>query len=157
MGKQNGKGMLLSIFLLEILGFISSTVSGDIRGVYEMLIKPPLSPPGWVFGVAWFILYALMGISVYLIYAGSDSEERSRSLELFGWQLAVNLIWPVFFFRWQLYWAAVMVILILDVLVSVTTIRFGQLNKIAGRLMIPYLLWIFYATYLNIGFAFLNF
>jgi len=156
MKKQSIKGILFSIILVEVLGFISSKASGDIRMVYDALLKPPLSPPGWLFGVAWVILYALMGISVYLIYTDTESADRKEALQLFGWQLVLNLIWPIFFFRWGLYQAAVVVILILDFLVWVMIKKFARINETAARLLIPYGLWLLYATYLNIGFALLN-
>lgn len=157
MNKRSLKGVLVSIAIVEALAFLSNLLAGDIRAVYETLIKPPLAPPGWLFGIVWPVLYALMGIAVYLIYTiCNQSDDRRNALELFSWQLAVNLIWPICFFRLELFWTAVLIILILDVLVVLTILSFRKLNKTAARLLLPYLLWILFATYLNIGFSILN-
>lgn len=157
MKERSLKGVLISIAIVEALAFLSNLLAGDIRAVYETLTKPPLAPPAWLFGVVWLILYALMGIAVYLIYTiNCQPDDRRNALELFSWQLAVNLIWPICFFRLELFWAAVLIILILDVLVVLTILSFRKLDKNAAVLLIPYLLWILFATYLNIGFAILN-
>lgn len=157
MKERNLKGASISIVIVEALAFLSNMLAGDIRVVYETLAKPPLAPPGWLFGVVWPILYALMGVAVYLIFTvNSQPDERRNALELFSWQLAVNLIWPICFFRLELFWTAILIILILDVLVILTILSFRKLEKMAAWLLIPYLLWIFFATYLNIGFAILN-
>lgn len=158
MKERSLKGALISIAIVEALAFLSNLLAGDIRAVYETLIKPPLSPPGWLFGLVWPVLYALIGIAGYLIYTiNTQPEKRHDALEYFSWQLALNLIWPICFFRLELFWTAAFIILILDVLVVLTIYSFRRLDKTAAILLIPYLLWILFATYLNIGFAILNY
>ncbi len=148
---------LLSIILItELAGVLSSLSSGNVGQIYASLNKPPLSPPGWLFGVVWPILYLLMGIAAYIIYQAPQSPEREKAINLYWVQLFINFLWPIVFFRFEWFWISVLVILLLDVLVLITTILFYRINKIAGYLMIPYLLWILFATYLNIGIAVLN-
>jgi tryptophan-rich sensory protein len=154
--KVNWFQLLAIILITELAGVLSSLSSGNVGQIYASLIKPPLSPPGWLFGVVWPILYLLMGIAAYIIYQAPQSPEREKAINLYWVQLFINFLWPIVFFRFEWFWISVLVILLLDVLVLITTILFYRINKIAGYLMIPYLLWILFATYLNIGIAVLN-
>ncbi len=154
--KVNWFQLLAIILITELAGVLSSLSSGNVGQIYASLIKPPLSPPGWLFGVVWPILYLLMGIAAYIIYQAPQSPEREKAINLYWVQLFINFLWPIVFFRFEWFWISVLVILLLDVLVLITTILFYRIYKIAGYLMIPYLLWILFATYLNIGIAVLN-
>lgn len=155
MKKVNWPKLLAFIALTEATGFLSGFLSGDVKSVYPQLIQPPLSPPGWVFGIVWPILYALMGIAAYLIHNSGDSH-RSNALFWFYVQLAINFSWSIVFFRFSLFWASAAIIIALDITVAYTIALFSKINKHAKMLMIPYLLWILFATYLNIGVAILN-
>lgn len=157
MKQRNWKGALISVLIVEILGLLSGLLSGNTGQAYQSYVKPALSPPGWLFGVAWVILYALMGLAAYLIFSEQVQQKiKGSGLKLFAVQLAVNLLWPVVFFRFDLLWPAVVLIVLLDVLVVFTICSFWKVNRTAALLMLPYLLWILFATYLNIGFAVLN-
>ncbi|MFL0248079.1 TspO/MBR family protein [Candidatus Clostridium stratigraminis] len=156
MKKINWFQLLVIVLITELIGVLSSLFSGNTGQIYTSLVKPTLSPPGWIFGVIWPILYLLMGIAVYMIYQSPDTLDRKEAITLYWVQLFVNFLWPVVFFRLGWHWISVLVILILDVLVFMTTIKFYKINKVAGYLLIPYLLWILFATYLNIGIAILN-
>lgn len=148
---------LLTIILIsELVGVLGSLLSGNQGVIYTSFVKPPLSPPGWLFGVIWPVLYLLMSIAAYIIYQTPQTLERKEATTFYWIQLFVNFLWPIVFFRFEWYWIAVGVIILLDILVSITTLRFYKINKAAGYLMIPYLLWILFATYLNIGIAVLN-
>ena len=148
---------LLTIILIsELVGVLDSLLSGNQGVIYTSFVKPPLSPPGWLFGVIWPVLYLLMSIAAYIIYQTPQTLERKEATTFYWIQLFVNFLWPIVFFRFEWYWIAVGVIILLDILVSITTLRFYKINKAAGYLMIPYLLWILFATYLNIGIAVLN-
>lgn len=148
---------LLTIILIsELVGVLGSLLSGNQGVIYTSFVKPPLSPPGWLFGVIWPVLYLLMSIAAYIIYQTPQTLERKEATTIYWIQLFVNFLWPIVFFRFEWYWIAVGVIILLDILVSITTLRFYKINKAAGYLMIPYLLWILFATYLNIGIAVLN-
>lgn len=154
--KVNWYQLLVIVAITELTGLLSSIFSGNVGSIYSSLTKPPLSPPGWLFGIIWPVLYLLMGIAAYIIYQAPLTPERRKATRLYWVQLAVNFVWPIVFFRFELYWVAVAVILLLDVLVLLNTIWFSKINRTAGYLMIPYLLWILFATYLNIGVAILN-
>lgn len=149
--------IIISILIAEGVGLLSSYLAGDISGVYQTLNQPPLAPPGWIFPIAWGILYALMGIAAALIpTARASDEDKKRALTLYGLQLLFNFSWSILFFRFELYWLSVAIILILLLLVALTFIHFWKIRPLAGYLLIPYLLWLLYATYLNIGTALLN-
>ncbi|MBE7043676.1 MAG: tryptophan-rich sensory protein [Ruminococcaceae bacterium] len=122
---------------------------------FAQLNQPPLSPPGWLFPVVWTILYTLMGISSYLIQQ-SDSPDKNTALRLYGIQLAVNFFWPILFFRFQAYLLSFFWILLLWVLIIVMIVQFYKIKPIAGLLQIPYLLWVTFATYLNLAIYLLN-
>lgn len=123
--------------------------------VYQFLRQPPLSPPGWLFPIVWTILYLLMGIAAYLVWV-RDSTGRNGALLFYGLQLAFNFVWTLIFFNLQNYGLALLWILILWVLILITTIRFFRETKAAGWLMLPYLLWVSFAVYLNAGVWLLN-
>lgn len=156
MKKINWFQLLVIVLITELIGLLGNLFSGNSGQVYTSFVKPPLSPPGWIFGVIWPVLYLLMGIAAYIIYQTPETPERKEAITLYWVQLFVNFLWPIVFFRFQWYWASVVVILLLDVLVLITTIRFYNIKKVAGYLMVPYLLWILFATYLNVGISVLN-
>lgn len=117
---------------------------------YGELFKPPLSPPAWLFSVAWTILYALMGISAYLVTT-SDAPVGVKSDALWQYfvQLGINLIWPILFFWFELRLAAFIWIIVLIAAVVRMIIGFWFIHKPAALLQIPYLLWLIFAAYLN--------
>lgn len=156
--KVNKKHLLLAlvcIALTQAVGFLSSYLSGDITAQYRTLIKPPFAPPGIVFAIVWPILYTLMGIAVSFIYR----EKTDASNQAFFWyllQLLINFSWSIIFFRLEAYWAALLVLIVLNITVFHTITLFRKVNKTAAYLMIPYQIWILFAAYLNLGFALLN-
>ena len=148
--------LIVIVLVTQLAGILGNLFSGNAGQSYSNFIKPPLSPPGWLFGIVWPILYLLMGIAAYIIYQTPQTPERKKATTLYWTQLFVNFLWPIIFFRFEWYWISVLVILLLDVLVLMTAMRFYMQKKVAGYLMIPYLLWLLFATYLNIGVAILN-
>lgn len=122
---------------------------------YGVLIQPPLAPPGWLFPVVWTILYILMGISFYLILESNSYTEDSVYVVYFS-QLLVNGLWSIFFFafKWRLF--SIFWLLLLIVLIVVMIEKFYKINKWAGLLQTPYLIWCCFAIYLNIGIYLLN-
>ena len=121
---------------------------------FEMVNKPPLSPPGWLFPVVWTILYVLMGIASYLVLTSGKPDDIA--LKAYGIQLAVNFMWPILFFNLNLYLFSFIWLVALWLLVYQTIRLFWSASITAGALMIPYLLWITFAGYLNLGIYFLN-
>ena len=124
---------------------------------FAMLNKPPLSPPGWVFPIVWTILYLLMGIASYLVLtAGKDSQETGRALIFYAVQLAVNFFWPILFFTFGLYAASFIWLVLLWVLIVTVIYLFGEISQSSAYLLVPYLLWVTFAGYLNLGVWLLN-
>ena len=140
-----------------IVGGAAALLSGGGMETFAALNQPPLSPPGWLFPVVWTILYVLMGIASYLVYsAGPKRPAVSEALSVYGLQLAVNFLWPVFFFRFGWYLFSFFWLILLWFLIVVTIIRFCRVSKPAAYLMLPYLLWVTFAGYLNFGVYLLN-
>lgn len=149
------KPLLISLLISLGVGGISGWLTKDSMEVYQQANQPPLSPPGIVFPIVWTILFALMGISAYLIYL-SSSPQRGRALGLYAAQLVVNFLWPIFFFNCQWYFFSFLWLLFLWVLILAMIITFYPISKPAALLQIPYLLWVTFAGYLNLGVALLN-
>ena len=121
---------------------------------YNDLIKPTLSPPGIVFPIAWTIIYLLIGISYTLLKEKGEVPKETK--QLYYTQLIFNYLWTFIFFVFRLRLLSVLWIIILDILVILMTYQFYKQNKISGILLIPYVLWLLFATYLNISIYFLN-
>jgi len=122
----------------------------------QTILKPPLSPPGWVFPVVWTVLYALMGIGAAIIYQSPESKIRSLGLNLFVAQLVVNFFWSPIFFNLQAFGLAFVWLLLLWVLVLWMVAVFWRIEPFAAKLQIPYLIWLTFAAYLNLGVWYLN-
>ena len=140
------------MFPLIIGGIVGMITSGYMD--YNDLIKPTLSPPGIVFPIAWTIIYLLIGISYTLLK--EKGEVLKETKQLYYTQLIFNYLWTVIFFVFKLRLLSVLWIIILDALVIVMTYQFYKQNKVSGFLLIPYVLWLLFATYLNISIYFLN-
>ena len=149
------KPLLLSLLISLGTGGLAALFTGNSMEFYQSLKQPPLSPPGWVFPLAWTILYSLMGVAAYLVWM-RDSTGRNGALFFYGLQLIFNFVWPLLFFNARAYRASLIWLLLLWVLILITTARFFQETKAAGWLMIPYLLWVAFAGYLNAGVWLLN-
>ena len=122
-----------------------------------MVNKPPLSPPAFLFPIVWTILYILMGISAYLIIkSDANLEEKTKALKIYIYQLIVNFLWPIFFFNLKWYFFSFLWILLLWVLIIVMIREFSRISKTAGYLLVPYLLWVTFATYLTFAIWVLN-
>ncbi len=147
--KIYAKSILIPVIIGGVIGLI---ISRSID--YNSLQKPPLSPPSILFPIVWTILYVLMGISYGILDSKSLIELKTKII--YSLQLFVNATWSLIFFtlKWRLF--AFIWIIILDVLVIVMIIDFFKKNKTAGLLQIPYLLWIIFASYLNLGVYLLN-
>ncbi len=148
--------LLISLAISQGAGALSSLLSGSGMS-YQTLNKPPLSPPGWVFGVVWPILYTLMAVAVWIIYrAEAPQAEKQSAMILYVLQLTANFLWGIAFFGLELRLFAFFWLLLLIFLVWETTRAFLRINRTAGLLMAPYLAWILFAAYLNLGIWWLN-
>jgi tryptophan-rich sensory protein len=132
-------------------GIIGSFFTFDsISGWYADLAKPEFSPPNWVFGPVWITLYTMMGISAYLIYKkGFEKKNVKLALSFFGGQLILNALWSILFFGFQSPLAALICIIALLTMIILTIVLFWRVSKSAALLLVPYMLWVSFASVLN--------
>ncbi len=148
------KAEIIFVGLTLIPAFIVAFLSGNF-GTYDSLIQPPLSPPAFLFPVVWSILYVLMGLSAARI-AKSGDLDKGTALKLYFLQLLVNLLWTPIFFRFGAIKFALFWLLLLILLVIVTFRAFRKIDKKAALFLIPYIIWLLFAFYLNFGVIILN-
>lgn len=154
--KSTWKVYAFWIVLAEAAGALSGWLAREGMKVYEAsAAQPPLSPPAFLFPIVWSILYALMGFGAARIYLSPDTPVRSKGLNVFIAQLIVNFFWSLLFFNAQAYGFAVLWLL-LWALVLWMILVFHKTDPLAAKLQIPYLLWLTFAVYLNIGVRYLN-
>ena len=154
--KFDWKKLLICLIIPLAVGGLATLLSGGMDS-YRVLNQPPLSPPGWVFPVVWTVLYLLMGYASYRVLTSSaDKSDIKRALTFYGIQLALNFLWPIIFFGLGWYWAAFVLLIVLWVFIYLTMRMFGLIDDTAENLLIPYLLWVTFAGYLNLGVALLN-
>ncbi|MBP3434826.1 MAG: tryptophan-rich sensory protein [Clostridia bacterium] len=145
---------LLFFFLYTfILAGIGILLSGSPST--EGLTMPPLAPPDWLFPVVWTILYSLMSVAAYLVFVSGDID-RGPALRLYLLQVLVNILWPLFFFRFEWYFFSFLWLLLLLTLVIFTALRFKLISRTAYLLFLPYIAWLLIAGYLNLGIYLLN-
>ena len=146
------KKLIISILISLGVGGLSALITSGSMDVYKTLVKPPLAPPSILFPIVWTILYILMGISSYLIYKSNDND----SLKVYALQLLINFIWPILFFVLKLRLLSFIWIILLLAIVLIMIIKFYRVNKLSAYLQIPYLIWVLFASYLNLGFYIIN-
>ena len=155
--KVNTKELAAAIALPLAVGGVSALLSKNGMKEFASLRQPPLSPPGWVFPVVWTVLYAMMGAASYEVYASDVHDiRRRRALTVYLSQLAANFLWSIVFFALGAHLAAFWLIVLLWLLIVVCMLMFYHISQKAGRLMIPYALWVCFAAYLNLGVYLLN-
>ncbi len=150
MANSNISRLIISIVLTVGLGSLGGifTIS-EIPVWYAGLQKPSFNPPNWLFGPVWTLLYLLMGISLYLIWSKPASSIRNTALRFFVIQFILNFCWSIIFFnQHQLGWALVEII-VMWVAILVTIVWFGKLSAVAAWLLVPYILWVSFASLLN--------
>ena len=139
------------------VGGLAAWITADGFEQYGELIRPPLSPPGIVFPIVWSVLYLTMGIaSGLVISSGASPKPVMNAIRLYALQLAVNFLWPILFFSQGLYLISFFWLVLLLLLVLLLGFRFYSLQPLAGYLLIPYLIWLAFAGYLNLGVYLLN-
>lgn len=158
MQRNRIKVYVIAILIPLAVGFLSSLLTMNSMDIYNDLVTPPLSPPGWLFPVVWTILYVLMGVSWALV-----SENRKKDLSsaacgkrYYAWSLIFNFLWSIFFFnlRWLLF--SFVWLLILLYLIIRTILCYNKVSPLAAYLQIPYALWVTFAGYLNLALWVLN-
>lgn len=156
--KINWKAMIISILIPLAVGTVAGLLTMGGMEEFNAMNQPPLSPPAVIFPIVWTMLYILMGISSYLIYISEkgSAEGKNKAFSIYGYQLIVNFLWPVFFFNFQWYFFSFLWLVLLWILVAKMILEFGEISKIAALLNVPYLLWLGFAGYLNLGVWLLN-
>jgi len=152
--------LIVSILACEMAGFIGSIFTMPaIPGWYASLNRPAFTPPGWIFGVVWTILFFLMGISLYLVWTSEnkDKELMKKAIGLFIWQMILNIWWSVIFFGIQSPLYALIELFVLWLAIFFTIIYFFRISTWASALLLPYIFWVSFAAFLNFTFWRLNF
>jgi len=148
-------GVLAAVVLVNLVGSAPAALGGPGSAWFQSLTKPAIYPPPWLFGVVWPLLFALLGVALYLVWR-TDHAGRRLALGLFLAQMALNVAWtPVFFLAEDLALALGVIggLLLLAVPMAVA---FGRVERAAGLLVVPYLLWVAFAAVLNYRFLALN-
>lgn len=146
--------LLVCLAVPLAVGGLSALLTGNAITSFNEVTKPPLSPPGWLFPVVWTILYLLMGAASYLVVSAGKNANTASAV--YGLQLFFNFVWPLLFFRMKAYLFAFIWLAVLWFLILATIQRFREISKTAAYLMLPYLLWVSFAGYLNFGIWILN-
>ena len=142
--------LVASILISEGIGVVSALFTMNTMEKYKELQLPPFSPPGWVFPVVWSILFLLMGIASYMVWVeGIEKRNVRDALVYYGIQLGFNFFWTIIFFRFEMRFLALLWIIALLFFIIITTVQFFKVKRAAGYLMIPYILWVSFAVYLN--------
>lgn len=152
---SNRAKLLISLALPQLAGLAGSLfTSSAISGWYVGVIKPSFSPPNWVFGPVWTLLFVLMGVALYLVWRSpallpAARKQKRLALWLFGTQLALNTLWSIIFFGLKSPGGAFGEIIILWLAIMATTVIFAKISKPAAWLMVPYIMWVSFASFLN--------
>ena len=157
MKAKSWKSYAVWILLTEAVGGLAGLLTRSSMEIYKTaILKPPLSPPALVFPIVWSVLYALMGVGAARIWRQPPSPARSRSLRLYLLQLFFNFVWPFLFFSLEAFGPAFLWLAALWFIVLRMILSFWDLDRPAAWLQIPYLVWLLFAAYLNLGVWTLN-
>ncbi|MCQ2463481.1 MAG: tryptophan-rich sensory protein [Clostridia bacterium] len=152
------KPYALSILVTLCVGGLSTLITGKDMDIYSSVKTPPLSPPSWLFPVAWTVLYILMAVSFAMIYAQRKllSPADKTANRLYTYNLILNFFWSIIFFKIRAFAAAFVWLCALWAVIVLMTVNFKKTDKKASFLLVPYLLWVTFAGYLNMGIFLLN-
>ncbi|WP_135851990.1 TspO/MBR family protein [Halorussus salinus] len=139
-----------SVLVCQLAGIVPSILTADeVATWYPTLAKPAFTPPSWLFGPVWTTLYLLMGVALYLVWQSDEGRLRTVALGVFGVQLVLNAAWTLTFFGAQAIFGGLVVILVLLATILATMAAFARIDRRATALLVPYLLWVGFATALN--------
>lgn len=155
---KNFPKLIISIIACELVGFLGTPFTlNAIPTWYSTLEKPFFAPPNWIFGPVWTLLYFLMGVAFYLIWKQGWQKKKIRAAgKYFVVQLAINFIWSPIFFGLRSPLLGLIVIVTMWVLILTTIKKFYPISQLAAYLLVPYLLWVTFATMLNAAIVILN-
>jgi tryptophan-rich sensory protein len=147
-----------AVVVVATLGGLATSAGQGADGWYGSADKPWFTPPGWLFGPVWTVLYAAMAFAAWRLSRRREEgvAAASTALRLWWLQLALNFLWTPLFFAGQLLWVALLDIVLLDAVLAVLVLRAWRVDRVAGWLLAPYLAWVLFATALNAGVAVLN-
>lgn len=155
--KFNYKLLVLCIAIPLAIGSLSGFLTSESMEMFSSINKPPFSPPAILFPIVWTILYILMGIASYLILTSGQEKNRIKNaLTVYSLQLIFNFFWSIWFFNFGWYLFAFAWLIILWILIFNTIVSFYAISKPAAYLLLPYLLWVTFAGYLNFAIYLLN-
>ena len=156
--RSGWKIAVVAVLAIELLGGASGWLSNSGYGNawFDGLRKPSLMPPGFLFGIVWPILYALLGVALALILAKPSSQRRTAAVVLFFLQMVLNFAWSPIFFAGHDITLAKFVIIAMIVIAAAAALLFYRLRPVAGLLLVPYLCWLLFATALNASIERLN-
>lgn len=152
--KIQWKKLILCLIIPLAAGGLSAFLTKDGMETFRTVSKPPLTPPEKLFPFVWTVLYILMGLASYIVL--TSKKPSTAGLTLYGVQLFFNFFWSILFFNEQRYLFAFVWLIVMWLLILAATVLFYRSSKLAGYLMIPYLLWVAFAGYLNFGVYLLN-
>lgn len=150
--------LIVLIALPQLVGYVGSSLTFiSVETWYAGLEKPPLNPPNWAFDVVWTALFFIMGLASWIYWRAAGGIIGALfGLTIYGAQLGLNLSWSYFFFALQNAFAGLLVLIGLFAAIVVTTLLFSRKSRTAAYLMVPYILWVLFAGYLNAGIVLLN-
>lgn len=149
--KFNLAKFIFCIIITESAGILGSfTTVSSVKTWYPLINKPSFNPPSWLFAPVWTLLFFLMGVALYLVWS------KKNKITWFWIQLLLNILWSFLFFGLHLPWLAFIEIIFLCFTILITIIKFWAINKKAAILLIPYLAWVTFASFLNFTIARLN-
>lgn len=152
--KIQWRKLIACIILPLVVGGLSALLTHSGMETFQSLTKPPLAPPAWLFPVVWTILYVLMGVASYLIAVAE--KPHGLALMTYALQLVFNFFWSIIFFNFEAYLFSFIWLILLWILIFVTMTQFFKINCITGCLLLPCLLWVTFAGYLDFFIYLLN-
>ena len=151
------KKYIIGIAIPLAVGGLSALLTQSAMQKFNSLNQPPLAPPSWLFPVVWTVLFVLMGIASSLVYMADVPQEQKKSaLTLYGVQLAMNFLWSIVFFNFGAYLFAFVWLLALLAVIIATAVKFRKISEPSAWMLIPYILWVCFAGYLNFAIYLLN-
>lgn len=158
MKKDDYYKLIIAILVSQCAGFLGALfTTPSIQGWYMLLNKPALNPPNWIFGPVWTILYILIGISAFLIWReGIKKENIKKALSVFLFQLLLNSLWSILFFGLHNPALAMIDIIVLWLSILCTILCFREISRFSAYLLYPYIIWVSFASYLNLSIWWLN-
>lgn len=149
--------LIFSILLPQLVGTVGALFTfPSIASWYMYLEKPSFTPPDWLFGPVWSTLYVLMGISLFLVVRHKMADKSVRAVQIFFLQLFLNLLWSIVFFGSHSIGGGLIVIIAMWALIVITILKFAKISNYSALLLLPYLAWVTFATYLNFAIFMFN-